>query len=231
MKIQVFLRQCFYSPNSALSNRERPEWFDKVKIFGNLKKTIDPELANLNIIYDEHFGSISETFLSKEDNVQIINCGNEASSFLRTLEIVENFGFTDDTVIYFLEDDYLHQKNWCEVLLEAFSLPVQYVSLYDHLDKYMHYPDLTSKIFHTNSTHWRTVPSTCNTYAAKFGQLKEDMDIHKHFSAASPNGISMDHAKFVHLGNMGRTLVTSIPGYSTHCDQYQSPTINWKKYL
>jgi len=231
MKIQVFLRQCFYSPNSALSNRERPEWFDKLKIFENLKRTINPEIANLNIIYDEHFGSISETFLSKEENVQIINCGNEAGSFLKTLEIVENSGFNDDTVIYFLEDDYLHQENWCEVLLEAFSLPIQYVSLYDHLDKYMHYHDLTSKIFYTNSTHWRTVPSTCNTYAAKFDQLKEDMHVHKHFSAASPDGISMDHAKFVYLGNMGRTLVTPLPGYSTHCDQFQSPVIDWKKYL
>jgi hypothetical protein len=231
MKIQVFLRQCFYSPNSALANRKRPEWFDKIKIFENLKRTINPELAQLNILYDEHFGNISETFLSSEENVQIVNCGNEAGSFLRTLEIVESSGFDDDTIIYFLEDDYLHRKNWCEVLMEAFTLPIHYVSLYDHLDKYMDYPDLTSKIYHTNSVHWRSVPSTCNTYAAKMGQLKEDMSIHKHFSAASPDGISMDHAKFVHLGNSGRTLITPIPGYSTHCDLLHSPTIDWEKYI
>ena len=231
MKIQVFLRQCFYSPNTVLANRQRPEWFDKVKIFENLKRTINPELAQLNILYDEHFGNISETFLSSEKDVQIINCGNEATSFLRTLEIVESSGFDDDTIIYFLEDDYLHRENWCEVLIEAFTLPIHYVSLYDHLDKYMDYPDLTSKIFHTNSVHWRTVPSTCNTYAAKMGQLREDMHIHKHYSAASPDGISMDHSKFVHLGNVGRTLVTPLPGYSTHCNQFQSPVINWEKYL
>jgi hypothetical protein len=231
MKIQVFLRQCFYSPNTALANRQRPEWFDKVKIFENLKRTINPELAQLNILYDEHFGNISETFLSSEKDVRIINCGNEATSFLRTLEIVESSGFDDDTIIYFLEDDYLHQENWCEVLIEAFTLPIHYVSLYDHLDKYMDYPDLVSKIFHTNSVHWRTVPSTCNTYAAKMGQLKEDMHIHKHYSAASPDGISMDHAKFVHLGNVGRTLVTPMPGYSTHCDLLHSPTVNWERII
>lgn len=231
MKIQVFLRQCFYSPNSALANRKRPEWFDKVKIFENLKRTINPELAQLNILYDEHFGNISETFLSSEKDVRIINCGNEATSFLKTLEIVESSGFDDDTIIYFLEDDYLHQENWCEVLIEAFTLPIHYVSLYDHLDKYMDYPDLTSKIFHTDSVHWRTVPSTCNTYAGKMGQLKEDMHIHKHYSASSPDGISMDHSKFVHLGNVGRILVTPMPGYSTHCDHLRSPTVNWEKYL
>lgn len=231
MKIEVFLRQCFYSPNTALPNRKRPEWFDKVKVFENLKRTINPKLANLNIIYDEHFGPLEETFLSKENNVQVINCGNEAGSFLRTLEIVESSNYDDETIIYFLEDDYLHRENWCEILIEAFSLPIQYVSLYDHLDKYRDYPDLVSKIFHTESVHWRTVPSTCNTYAGKLRQLKEDMGIHKHYSAASPDGISMDHSKFVHLGNVGRTLVTSIPGYSTHCDHLQSPTINWEEYL
>ena len=70
-----------------------------------------------------------------------------------------------------------------------------------------------------------------NTYAAKMGQLREDMSIHKHYSAASPDGISMDHAKFVHLGNVGRTLITPMPGYSTHCDHLRSPTVNWEKYL
>ena len=233
MKIEVFLRQCFLSPNAALPNRHRPEWFDKIKIFENLKRTIDPKIANLNIIYDEHFGSIGDTFLDSEENTEIINCGNEAGSFLRTLEIVESRGYDDETIIYFIEDDYLHRENWCETLIEAFDLPAQYVSLYDHLDKYIDsgYDNLASKVFFTDSCHWRTVPSTCNTYAGKMGQLKQDMHLHKHFSAASPDGISMDHAKFVELGRHGRRLITPMPGYSTHCDLLHSPTIDWEKYI
>lgn len=231
MKIEIFLRQCYYSPNSIIPNRLRPEWFDKQKIFNNFKSTISSDIANYNIIYDECYGPIDTTFLSKENNVHIINCGNEAGSFLKTLEIVESKNLDDDTIIYFLEDDYLHKENWCKILLEAFTLPIHYVSLYDHLDKYLHYTNLTSTIYHTHSVHWRTVPSTCNTYAAKMGQLKEDMSIHKHFSTASPDGISMDHAKFTHLGNMGKVLITPLPGYSTHCDQYQSPTIDWSLYI
>ena len=233
MKIEVFLRQCFLSPNASLPNRHRPKWFDKVEIFRNLKSTIDPKVANLNIVYDEHFGPIGDTFLDSEENTEIINCGNEAGSFLRTLEIVESRGYDDDTIIYFVEDDYLHRENWCEVLIEAFDLPTQYVSLYDHLDKYIDsgYDNLESKVFFTNSCHWRTVPSTCNTYAGKLRQLNQDMVIHKHFSAASPDGISMDHAKFVELGRHGRRLITPMPGYSTHCDLLHSPTINWEKYI
>tara|TARA_B100001250_G_scaffold40919_1_gene32397 strand:- start:1168 stop:1419 length:252 start_codon:yes stop_codon:yes gene_type:complete len=55
--------------------------------------------------------------------------------------------------------------------------------------------------------------------------------LHKHFSAASPDGISMDHAKFVELGRHGRRLITPMPGYSTHCDHLRSPTVDWEKYL
>ena len=83
----------------------------------------------------------------------------------------------------------------------------------------------------SDSVHWRTVPSTCNTYAAKLGTLKADYGVHKHFSDASPDGISMDHAKFCHLGSMGRRLITPMPGYSTHCDLLHSPTIDWEKYI
>lgn len=231
--IQVFLRHCYHSPNSNLPNRHRPEWFDKTSIFENFLGTLNPKLVNYTIVYDEHFGEIGDSFLQYEKQIEIINCGNEAASFSRTLDLVRSRNYSDDTIVYFLEDDYLHRPKWPEILLEAFTLPISYVSLYDHLDKYIDsgYESLVSKIFVTDSIHWRTVPSTCNSYATKFKTLKEDFEIHKHYSDASPNGISMDHNKFVHLSNLGKILITSIPGYSTHCDHLQSPTIDWKNYL
>ena len=232
-QIQIFMRHCYYSPNSALPNRHRPKWFDKIKLFENFKKTINPELAEYTIVYDEKFGPIQDTFLKNENNVELINCGYESGSFSKTFDIALKNNFPDDTIIYFLEDDYLHQPGWCEILLEGLSLPVDYVSLYDHLDKYIDngYESLQSKIFVSNSVHWRTTPSTCNTYAAKIQTLILDYEIHKHYSDASPDGVSMDHSKFVHLGNLGRTLISPMPGYSTHCDHLQSPTIEWEKYL
>lgn len=231
--IHVFLRQCYYSPNSALPNRHRPDWFDKEKIFNNFKKTIDTNLADYTIVYDEKYGPIKDTFLKDEQNVEIVNFGYEAGSFSKTVDIALEKGLSNDTVVYFLEDDYLHRPGWCEILLEGFTLPAQYISLYDHLDKYLDggYDTLVSKILISESIHWRTTPSTCNTYATKIQTLIEDYSIHKHYSDASPDGVSMDHAKFVHLGNIGKRLITSIPGYSTHCDHLQSPTIDWKTYL
>ena len=52
------------------------------------------------------------------------------------LDYVNNLTFDNDQIISFIEDDYLHLENWNDILLEGFKLNVEYVSLYDHLDKY-----------------------------------------------------------------------------------------------
>jgi hypothetical protein len=222
--IEIFLRQCYHSPNSEIANRKRPEWFSKKKCYENLLFTLDPETAKVNIIFDNFYGEPEE-----KEGKRIISAGNEGSSFLQTLEIVMSKGFPDDTIIYFLEDDYLHRPNWCEVFLEAFTLPVHYVTLYDHLDKYKYYPELASQIYVTPSAHWRTIPSTTNTYACRMSQLREDIDIHRKFSIGRE--ISDDNGKFLELSRQGRILVSSLPGWSTHCDSYMSPVINWQNYL
>ncbi len=219
MKIEVFLRQCYHSPNSLLPNRNRPEWFSKENCFYNLMATTDLSLANLNFIYDTYFG---DSNVHPTTNYYPIRCGTEASSFLATLEIIESKQLPDDTIIYILEDDYLHREGWYKLLLEAFTLPVEYVTLYDHLDKYLHYPDLKSTILLSPSSHWRTIPSTTNTFACKMGTLKRDMEIHRKHSIG--RDISDDNGKFLELN---KTLISPIPGYSTHCDDYLSPIVNW----
>ncbi len=50
--------------------------------------------------------------------------------------------------------------------------------------------------------------------------LREDIEIHRKHSTGVD--VSNDNAKFIELGG----CYYSIPGYSTHCDNYMSPTIN-----
>ena len=133
--IHVFLRHCYYSKLWNLSGRKKPIWFNKEKVFENFKNTIDLEIADYTIVYDEHFGSIEDTFLKDEKNVEIINCGNESFSFISTLDIVQSKKFNDDKIIYFLEDDYLHRPNWVQISLEGIK-EADYVSLCDHAVNY-----------------------------------------------------------------------------------------------
>jgi len=229
--IEVFLRHCYYSQLQEQSNKERPDWWNKEKVFHNFKNTLNPETTNYTIIYDEHYGKIENTFLSQEDNVHIISAGGEAKSFIMTLDYILSQNFDDDTIIYFLEDDYVHRPEWDTILQEGFTLPVSYVTLYDHKDKYTEmYADLMSKILITNHSHWKPVPSTTQTFAVKFKTLKEDKEIHQKYSTNTEP--SQDHTKFLELNQRGKHLISCLPGYSTHSvKEWISPCINWSTYL
>ena len=229
--IEVFLRHCYYSQLQEQSNKERPDWWNKEKVFHNFKNTLNPETTNYTIIYDEYYGKIENTFLSQEDNVHIISAGGEAKSFIMTLDYILSQNFDDDTIIYFLEDDYVHRPEWDTILQEGFTLPVSYVTLYDHRDKYQEmYADLMSKILITNHSHWKPVPSTTQTFAVKFKTLKEDKEIHQKYSTNTEP--SQDHTKFLELNQRGKHLISCLPGYSTHSvKEWISPCINWSTYL
>ena len=140
-------------------------------------------------------------------------------------ELSEDMEDTD--LFYFLENDYLHVNGWVDKVKDLFESfkGLNYVSLYDHNDKYFapDYEELVSKIFATSTSHWRTTPSTCGSYICTKKLFLEDYNIH--------TGTEGDHNKWVHLaGSKGRFLLTPIPGLSTHCmEGLLSPTINWKQ--
>lgn len=229
-KIEVFLRHCYYS-NLKYSTQNRPEWWDKEKVFNNFKKTYNSDTTNYTIIYDKHYGKRSDTFLKNEKNVYEIDCGMESKSFIQTLDYILLQNFEDDTIIYFLEDDYVHRPGWDNILMDGFTLPIHYVTLYDHGDKYQEmYKDFMTKVLHTQYSHWMPTPSTTNTFAVKFKTLKQDHLIHREYSTNYEP--SFDHGKFIDLNRGGRNLISCIPGYSTHCHlEFLSPCIDWKQYL
>ena len=230
-KIEVFLRHCYYS-NLKYSTQNRPEWWDKEQVFQNFKKTLNSETTNYTIIYDKHYGERKETFLKNEENVYEVDCGKESKSFCETVNYILSQNFDDDTIIYFLEDDYVHRPDWDKILIDGFSLPVEYVTLYDHGDNYQEmYKEFMTKVLHTKLSHWMPTPSTTNTFATKFKTLKYDRDIHIKYSTGYEP--SFDHGKFLELhGVYKRTLISSIPGYSTHChEEFLSPCIDWKEFL
>jgi hypothetical protein len=134
----------------------------------------------------------------------------------------------DNQIIYFLEDDYLHIPGWANVLLDAFTRPFDYITLYDHPQHYI--INEPGHVVPTNLCHWREIPYTTNTFAAKVKTLKEDLEIHRKHSIGYE--FTWDEGKFLELKEKGRTLVSAIPGYSTHCHaNYLSPLVNWSQYI
>lgn len=229
-KIEVFSRHCIFSTISH--KKKRLSGFSHEKCYRNLLETIDPSKANLTFFLDTAGKEKGSHYLDHE-KIVFMNEGTEGGSFLFVLNYVLNLSLHPETICYFVEDDYIHREGWVKVLQEAFTIPgVDYVTLYDHKDKYFfsEYRSLQSQIFITPSCHWRTTPSTTQTFAVKFKTLQRDYEIHKKYSEGRK--ISLDHKKFLHLGRKGAVLVSSIPGWSTHAEpEYASPCIDWESFL
>lgn len=225
-KIEVFSRHCLYS--SISQHKKRLPGFSHEKCYRNLLKTIDLTQANLTFFLDVAKGSKENHFLAKEEAIEIHE-GTESGAFLRLLEHVASLSLDPETIVYFVEDDYVHLPNWLSVLREGLTIPgVDYVTLYDHRDKYVSpaYEGLESRLFCTASCHWRTTPSTTQTFAFRFKTLLRDMKIHRKYSEGRK--ISADHAKFIHLRKRGAVLISSIPGWATHVEEgLSSPCVQW----
>jgi len=224
MKIHIFYRH--YNIEGS-DYKNRPEWFDFEKCFINLLNTIEGKNVDLHLIMD---GNIENNFVKKYQDkytLHTIDAKSDQISFWETWKIAKETLIEEKDLIYFLENDYLHVENWVEKITELFSTfqGLNYISLYDHNDKYFlpMYDDLVSKIFVSSTHHWRTTPSTCGSFVISKQMFEEDYNEH--------TTISGDHNKFLYLtSNKNRFVLTPIPGLSTHCmEGLISPTINWKQ--
>jgi len=225
MKIHILYRH--YNVKGS-GNTLRPSWFDYEKCFVNLLNTIEGKNVDLHVIMDgDSTGNFIENYKNKY-TLHSINVGGDYNSYLETYEYIKTLNIDDNDLIYFLENDYLHTDNWIEeivTLFQTYPQGLNYISLYDHNDKYFlsMYNNLVSKIFITETRHWRTTPSTCGSYIIPKNIFIEDEDIN--------TGGPGDHDKFLHLNSTkNRFVLTPIPRLSTHCmEGLLSSTINWKQ--
>jgi hypothetical protein len=241
-KLHIFYRHVHMTQNATSRDRgkkQRPEWFSHEKCFCNLLETLEhsPLSSNvsLTVIYDGNEADFHTDFIYRrcatqtkfKTTVIVDKAGSNMKSWLVALDQVKKTPMANSDIIYFLENDYLHLDGWLEKVAELYASPIKfdYVSLYDHKDKYFSdmYSELTSKIFVTPTHHWRTTPSTCGTFMLSRKVFLEDVELW-----AREVG---DHHQFTELcQTRGRVLLTPIHGLSTHCmEKYLSPTINWSK--
>lgn len=141
----------------------------------------------------------------------------------------------DEDVVYLIEDDYLHRPGSAAVMLEGLER-ADYVSLYDHADKYMdfrnggnplvsHGGELT-RLIRTKSCHWKFTQGTTMTFAVRVGTLRADSAVFDRFAdRRHPD----DYRIFVNLILQGRTVLTPVPGLSTHGEPgYLAPGVDWQ---
>ncbi|MBI9086565.1 MAG: glycosyltransferase family 2 protein [Desulfobacterales bacterium] len=181
---------------------------------------------NLTVVADNCRPETVEYLRGLTDQIHQAALGN-AASFLYALKLAGNL--PQDDAVYLVEDDYLHQAG-AETFLEEGLERADYVSLYDHPDKYADpSPNPlvkdgaeTCRVLMTRSTHWKQTNSTTMTFAARVRTLREDAAIMGPYCRAA---VPADFFMFRDLLKRGRTLITPIPGRATHCDHYPTPFI------
>ncbi len=216
--------------------------------FENFIRNFEPE-SNELVVYidnsesktvDEAIGICNTNgFLYK-----ITNYGNSMSFYKTAEDALEN---SDNTIIYFVENDYLHRKGSKFALFEVFSTIAKnnYATLYDHPDKYYPYfwdtnsnqyrnfcelqenTNIKSRIYYLQSGWWRTVPTTCMTFACTVETLKQDYEIVKKHTEKYGRDRPKDFDMFNELIAGGRELFSPMPSYSSHTS-LMATAVDWK---
>lgn len=218
--IHIFLRHCMNSEVSK--HKHRPKEFNRETLFEKILHSLTLTQDSVELIVfldtfnDKEMSKGEKHFTQESTRVFKIvqkECGSEASAFLNLLHHVKEQSYHKDDIIIFLEDDYLVGDTWIDVVKEGLYF-AEYVTLYDHPDKYSSlYANLTSVLFKGSKKHWRTTPSTTNSYAMKFSTLLRDFVIHEEYSRGVK--VTRDHEKFLALWKTS-SLVSCIPGEWSH---------------
>jgi hypothetical protein len=237
-----------YDTDTKVVYKDRPDWFSYESCLVNLLSTISsgPKdvYVKFHLIFDGSEDSFNNNFCSNylpieekkiSENLTcktiLINAGSGSRSSQLTLDYISEQSYKNNELVYILENDYLHTQCWIENVRDIYQsgISFDYLSLYDHGDKYQHnigfherYLSLKSKIYVCKKLHWRTIPSTCFSFITAPNIVKNDTGIFKIF---------YDMWAFRILRNIkGRQILSALPGQSTHCmSEYLSPAVDWEK--
>tara|TARA_Y100000593_G_scaffold92396_1_gene183899 strand:+ start:1074 stop:1769 length:696 start_codon:yes stop_codon:yes gene_type:complete len=221
----------FYRISDGGYVKEKPSYVNNENCLDNFTRVFGN--SNLTIIADNVSDETFDGYLNHYgDEIIRTKFGNGAESFNYSLD--KALDLNDDSVVYFVEDDYIHRQNSPMVLLEGISLGADYVTLYDHPDKFIdginpHVNDggEETKVFLTKSCHWKLTNSTTMTFASTVKVLKDDEKIIRKWTTGKhPNDFEM----FIELRNKGKSLISPLPGYSTHGEtNFLSPLVDWER--
>lgn len=227
-----------YRISDAGYNKVKPSYINNENCLKNALQVFPTSEYDWSIIADnvsEETNNMIQKYISR-DHIYYVSVGHGAGTF--NLALDEALQSSDDEIIYFIENDYLHKPNSGNIFREGFELGASFISLYDHPDKYKG-PDQggnpycdggaeDTRVYLTKSCHWKITNSTTMTFAAKVSTLKRTEDIlRKWTNGTHPNDFNM----FLELREQNELLITPIPGYSTHGETaWLSPLTDWSQY-
>lgn len=226
-----------YRISDAGYNKVKPDYINNENCLKNATEVFKD--ANWSVIADNVFedtNNMIQKYITRS-SIEYVSVGHGAGTF--NLALDEALQYDDDEIVYFIENDYIHKPDSKKIIEEGFTLGAPFIALYDHPDKYLD-PSKggnpycqggaeDTRVYLSDSIHWKITNSTTMTFAAKVSTLKKYEDTLRNFTKDThPNDFQM----FLHLREQGGLLLTPLPGYATHGETaWLSPLTNWKDYV
>jgi hypothetical protein len=217
-------------------NKSRPAWFSYVNCFNNLINTLNHDVdweIELVVWFD---GKVEDAqdFLKKceirlRPGISILTLcsefGSQRASSDQMIPYMLNQGYSDDRMIYILENDYIHKIDWLfhvKCLIET-GVNFDHLTLADHPDNYTHTSNYRTQLLASSSHVWKTTFYSCWSNLFKYRSLK-----HEAVNLLKYN----DRAFFADAAARGRYLLAPVPALSTHSMIGQlSPAVDWEKVV
>ena len=226
-----------YSDGGSMEHK--PDYVTKIGLVKHFMKVFEGHTIYIvaDNVSDESYEML-KAYVPDESYIQRTNYRNCPGSFMHGLKwMIETL--KDEDQLYMSEDDYIYVHDAPRLLHEGLNIKyADYVSGYDHPDKYINKSDggpnpfvsdggEPTKVIIGASNHWKYTNSCCMTFAATIKTLKEDYDTIAMFNSSSR---SADFEMFLALWKKNRKLISPLPGISTHCEkQLLSPFVDWKQ--
>lgn len=219
-------------------NNMRPEWFTRESCLLNAIIQFPKEKCDWIIIGNSIIDSTYQWLQQVAPFAKIIRAEEKSAADSFRLAFNTVCSLPEDKLVYMIEDDYIHREGSLIALQEIFSSgEADYVTLYDHPDKYGYGADNPyivggekTKVFLTKSSHWKYSVSTTMTMAAFVHTFIKDRNI---FMRWSNCGILSDAPIFLELIKFhNRKLLLPIPSFSTHSQNpYVAKLVDWEKEI
>jgi hypothetical protein len=225
--------------DNGFKSKIKPSYITKYNCLKNALDTFNGDNVFFKVYIDaviEDTDKIIHRLCDNRKNVETINIDTHSNGFSFRKVYEDACKLNDDDLVYFLEDDYLHLDNALDVLIDAARWNyTDYITLYDHADKYDNNNGAINpfskdfgeqtKVFKTNTHHWKITNSTTMTFAAFADVLKRDKHI---FWRYTETGYPYDFDIFKALSRENKLVSSPIPSLSTHGEtMFLAPFIDW----
>jgi len=171
-----------YRISSRINAKPRIAGFSKLACLDNLLASFP---GYRMVCIADHCDEETVALLSRKDffRLEVTRLGQTPAFYHLVKRALEQLDDAD--IVYFIEDDYLHVPQAGEILEEGLTV-FDYVTLYDHPDKYGifgkgrnpyvnddHLSEPT-RVFKGRQVLWRTTNSTTHSFACHVRTLRED---------------------------------------------------------